>query len=685
MYRGDVYADYQDESWQSTNIDAGQLSRGVAGGPGLNSRDVNRLESFRDVTADIGGYLKKDRAWWYGAYRSSVVEQRYAWLLDDAARIVAKVGTAKATYQATPRQKLIGYVQHQLLQQPRFFIVGTNPPFQTGDALPSLYYPVTIWKGEYTAAPTDAIYLEGRAGSYLSRGSATFNSAAPRIGDAGLNTVSGGASAFKRLIDRPQVNGSASVMKAGWAGSHTFRIGGEYMNDRVDAPFYGYGDPCNCVSMLNNGVPAQVQVFLGPNISKTALRTAAGFVDDTWRLNRALTLSLGLRLDRYQPILPEQEGPAGQPFAAIDPVLTFNNWGPRAGLSADLTGDGKTVLKAHYGQFWVYPAPIFVAAFNPNASGWARTYRWTSDANGNGRWDPGEEGALASVVGGSTATRLDPEITNAYVSQASAYIEREVMADVGVRTGMVVNMKRRSHGTTNISRPLGAYSVPVNISDPGSDGQPGNTDDGATLTAYQLTAESLAAAPVNLTTNLPQSDSDYYTWELTATKRPGAMWSLMASVTHTWSREAVLGSGSDFTPNALINATGSQDRFRTWQAKVNGTINLPMDFLLVPVLRHQSGMPYARTFVQAFNYGTAIIKTEPVAANRTPNITLVDLRVQKAFRLSRVRVMGLFDVYNLFNSNADQMLTTSSGAAWQRPTAITGPRVARLGARLEWS
>ena len=47
--------------------------------------------------------------------------------------------------------------------------------------------------------------------------------------------------------------------------------------------------------------------------------------------------------------------------------------------------------------------------------------------------------------------------------------------------------------------------------------------------------------------------------------------------------------------------------------------------------------------------------------------------------------MGLFDVYNLFNSNADQMLTTSSGAAWQRPTAITGPRVARLGARLEWS
>ena len=407
-YRGDIYADYQGESMQSTNIDDDQLARGVVGGPGFDRRNLNRLETFHDFTADIGGYLKKDRAWWYGAYRSSVVEQRHAWLLDDSARIAATVGTAKVTYQLTPRHKLIGYVQHQLVDQPKFFVVGTNPPFQTSDALPSLHYPVTIWKSEYSATPTDALFIEGRAGSYLSRGSVTFNSSLPRVGDVGANTVSGGASAFKRLIDRPQVNGSISLMKSGWLGSHSFRIGGEYMSDRVDAPFYGYGNPCSCVSMLNNGVPTQVQIFLGANNSKTALRTGAGFVDDTWRLGRAITLSLGLRLDRYQPVLPEQEGPSGQLFAAIDPVLTFNNWGPRAGVSADLTGDGKTVLKVHYGKFWVYPAPIFVAAFNPNASGWSRTHQWSSDANGNGRWDPGEEGAVTSVVGGSTATRLDP-------------------------------------------------------------------------------------------------------------------------------------------------------------------------------------------------------------------------------------------------------------------------------------
>ena len=62
------------------------------------------------------------------------------------------------------------------------------------------------------------------------------------------------------------------------------------------------------------------------------------------------------------------------------------------------------------------------------------------------------------------------------------------------------------------------------------------------VTAYDLTAASLNASPVNLTTSLPDSNSEYYTWEITATKRQRAGWSLLASFTETWSREASLGS-----------------------------------------------------------------------------------------------------------------------------------------------
>ena len=204
------------------------------------------------------------------------------------------------------------------------------------------------------------------------------------------------------------------------------------------------------------------------------------------------------------------------------------------------------------------------------------------------------------------------------------------------------------------------------------------------MTAYGLTAASLSASPLNLTTSLPDSKSEYYTWEITATRRLRSGWSLLASFTETWSHEAALGTGDDFTPNALINTVRGQDRFRTWQAKLHGTVSLRWGFLVVPVVRHQSGTPFARTFVHTLNYGSATIKAEPIAANRTPDITIVDVRIEKTFRLGAVRAMAFVDVYNMFNTNAEQTLTTTSGGSWLRPTAITAPRVLRIGARLQW-
>ena len=60
------------------------------------------------------------------------------------------------------------------------------------------------------------------------------------------------------------------------------------------------------------------------------------------------------------------------------------------------------------------------------------------------------------------------------------------------------------------------------------------------------------------------------------------------------------------------------------------------------------------------------------------------LKTEKTFRLARLRLTGFFDVYNAFNTNAEQVLITASGGAWLRPTVITGPRIARIGTRLEW-
>ena len=118
---------------EATNIDNDQIAHGVSGGPGLDARHVNRLERFRDFNADVGGYLNKSKAWWYGAYRSTAVAQRYPWLLDTAATLTATVGTGKVTYRLSPRQKLVGYLQYETFKQSSYFVAGTSQPISSAE------------------------------------------------------------------------------------------------------------------------------------------------------------------------------------------------------------------------------------------------------------------------------------------------------------------------------------------------------------------------------------------------------------------------------------------------------------------------------------------------------------------------------------------------------------------------
>ena len=682
-YHGNIYADYQDEAMQATNIDDGQIRAGLQGAPGFDVLNLNRMEYFRDFNADLGGYVQKDRLWWYGAYRYTQTSQRYPNLIDEAQKSWNPVYTTKWTYNVNQRHKLIGYYQYTNKRQPDY-LFGINA-IVTADALPDSYFPVRVLKGEYNAALSDALYFEVRAGAYISDFTTETKSPAPRVIDQGANINRGGVAGGKLTRSRPQMNGSLSYFTNGWGGTHTFKAGGEIMKDNLTDPFRGFGHPSNSVSYLNNGAPTQVDLYLGQNVSKSGLWTYAAYIDDSFQVNRRVTFSLGLRLDRYVPFLPEQEGPLGQPFAEVNPILTWNNWGPRLGVSIDLTGDGKTVLKGNYGQFWFYPSVNFGNGVNPNPSGWFVRYPW-ADVNTNGSWDPGEEDrrVTLSVRGGSTSTQMDPELQNSYVQQISTYLEREIAANFGVRTGYVWNGRRQTYGSVNVNRPLNAYNLPVAVVDPGPDGRLATSDDGATMTAYNLDPEFLTRPVINLTRNLEDSDSDFHTWEITLNKRQTGRWSVLASFAHTWSRDNAMGTGTSYTPNALINTADGRDIFTSWQAKISGTADLPMAFRVIPILRHQSGDAFGRTFVQRLNFGTATIKAEPRDAQRNPNVTVFDVRTEKAFRFSRARVVGFFDIYNMFNTNAEQVLTTSSGASWLRPIAITPPRIARLGLRLDW-
>ena len=90
-------------------------------------------------------------------------------------------------------------------------------------------------------------------------------------------------------------------------------------------------------------------------------------------------------------------------FPEQNHVRVWNVVAPRLGASYNLSGDGRTVIKANGGWYWNNPG---TASSNPNPESWFKRHAWT-DTNGNGFWNAGEEGRLIASQGGVATTSLD--------------------------------------------------------------------------------------------------------------------------------------------------------------------------------------------------------------------------------------------------------------------------------------
>jgi len=77
------------------------------------------------------------------------------------------------------------------------------------------------------------------------------------------------------------------------------------------------------------------------------------------------------------------------------------------------------------------------------------------------------------------------------------------------------------------------------------------------------------------------------------------------------------------------------------------------------------------------------VLAEPIGTRRQDDITLFDLRAEKVFSLPRnLKVSGFLDLFNLFNTNAEQNTSFNSGTSFLRPLNIIPPRIMRIGARI---
>jgi hypothetical protein len=703
---GELYTD-----WYNNDLVASNLSDEMIKVHGLREGS-NELLRYYDVNVNVGGPFKRDKAWWHFAWRKQFnsVEQPL-FDFDSEFETWNTNPSFKATYQVNQNHKLIGYYQWNMKIQPTRLSQGTYTYDSIGPTVRQ-ESPSWVWKGEWNGTLSDKLFVEARFGDFGYYDIRQANSDEEYYWrDTGRLVHTGAAAESQNDRDRKQLTGAATYFLDTKMGSHTFKFGGEmYLESQWGGRTQNVGG--NIEHIYNNGVSSQVIFGIPTALSISGLSASDDgdllvvnkldqqdvFVNDTWSMGR-VTLNLGARWDRYRGWMPENRqiafavGPVSV-SEQVFPERTFYTWnsiGPRAGITYDLAGDGKTVVKASYGLFWHNPGPNVSADANPNQNNKSVTYTW-NDRNGDRRYQAGEESANPTATTLAGTIQLDPDISQPYSHDVTLYVERQIAPSLGARVGFVYKTEDDLISQYNPGRPIEAYTLPFNFRDNGPDGIANTTDDQIlTLFAVPNSSDVNTRFPLtNVTMNTPRF-SRYKTVEASMSKRLSNRWSMNAGGSHTWARDF---PGTPVNPNNYPNTpNGTFDEPTSrWDFKVSGTFEAPYGIRVSPLLRHQAGANFARQISVGAASATAAggifsgtINAEPLNSRRHDNITVFDMKVERAFALGAgVRVRAFLDLFNLTNSNAVETRTISTGTAFLRPTAVLPPRAARIGARLSF-
>jgi Carboxypeptidase regulatory-like domain len=720
-FQGEYHADWYNNTLQGSNIPEEYMQPTAFGGTnGSNAirRGSNEIQKYFDHDINAGGPILKDRAWFFGTYRqqqNAVAQPNF--LFDSTFDTKLWNAVGKATYQVNAKNKLIGYYQWGQKVQPNRLPFATYTyasPEQTLEQNSGSW----VYKAEWNSTISDKIYLEARYGDFGYYFPLMTNSTENYFWHDTGALVSQGAHQLQQLDrDRKQYNLASTYFLDTAAGNHTFKVGLEMLKELSWEGFKSRrGGTSNIEHVYANGVSSQV-IFGLPTTSadcevgtlkahdcltsRAALDHMSAFVNDTWSLGRA-TMNLGVRWDRYNGWNPEQESIGATVGRAVavatqfpeTQLYTWNLFAPRVGVVFDLGGDGKTVLKGNYGLYWHNPGVGVSQNANPNIASKSQTHTWNDQAgcagcvNGDRRWQLGEESANPTAQALSGAIRLNPDIKAPISHEASAWVERQVTETMGVRAGFVY--KTEDDLITNsyqLERPISAYTAPFTFVDRGVDGLLGTADDRTLNLLGFPTAQAASFPTTQYVTNLDQFGR-YKTVEISANRRYANKWSGQAGFGYTWMNNFPNNTGglNGFPQNP--NQPGAEER-TVWNFKATMSYDAPFGIRVSPVLRHQSGVNYAREIAlpAAPAAGVSIAGTtiyaDKASDNREDNIWVVDVRAEKQLTFgSRLRLRLMFDAFNLTNSHASETIGRATGLSYRKPSAILAPRTARVGFRV---
>jgi len=630
----------------------------------------NTSDFVSDINLSAGGPLVKNKLRFFGSFRDWRIHQNVpvqnAQVVLDQTNITDGLGNF--TWQANQNNRFTGFYSRQRYSKPNRLL--NNASVTVIDSTSDEEDMFDLAQGLWNSVIGKNFFIDARLGlnkilfpTYQNGGnqqSSTDNATGIVYGNFPTNTV--------RHRDRNQVNATGQYyVDQALGGRHELKFGFDYThavtkneNTRVDNVTTTYTTASGAFA------PVNVTMFATPQNDATALNVLALFAQDSYSVRR-LTLIGGVRFEQLEGYLPAQSSPPS-PFAAsniggfatqarnfdeIRDVVKWNTAGPRVSAIFDVSGDGKTAAKASAGRYYYILSTGGGGVSNVNKNGsYSEQYGW-NDANGDHRFQVGEQTGTpvvsAVLVNGQILTSIDPEFSRPYTDEYTFSVDRELMANFKLSTNVTYRRERQLQASMNPDNPYD--SVLTNAVDPGLDGFVGTADD----RTYGFFART-SALNRTIVTNDPKVVQSYKGIEFTLTKRFANRWQMLAG--YTRSKNRLDDVSVDTSPNFLINANGnitnSANADRPNQFKFTGMYLMPWhDVILSGNFSAQQGPPFTRQISRAVGFATnQVINLEPLGSTRIDTLTKIDVRLGKQFKMANNRLFeASVDFDNLTNAN----------------------------------
>jgi hypothetical protein len=673
---------YLPSAIQSNNVDDEMLSYGFRD-------DTNSVDFVSDVSINAGGPLIRDKLRFFGSFRDWRVHVNVPAAFSESVLDQTNItsGLGNLTYQVNQSNKLTAFYSWQKYDKPNRFL--TNPTTllvedSTSNEQDIFHVFQTLWN----SILTDRFFIDARFGFNKIKFPTYVNGTGQTLLDTATSIRTRSYLAdTERFRDRYQGNATAQYFLDSFLGGrHELKFG----FDHAHAPVFVKtlkNDDVELSYSSATGRSVAATLFGTPFHTRTAVDVTAIYLQDSYVVNR-LTLTGGLRWERLEGYLPEQESPPSAFFPDLPrtfpeqrDVVNWHSWGPRLSAAYDLFGNATTALKASYGRYYyvISTGGVPLDNINPNAT-YSQQFTW-NDTNGDLVFQSGEQtGAPVTTSGISTV--IDPGFKRPYTDEFTAGIDREVMPGLGLNVTYTYRREKDQIATYNPNQPFA--TTLTTRADSGPDGVAGTGDD-STFQFYDR------LSPVNLTavTNDPTLVQSYNGVEFTLDKRMSNRW--QGLISYTWSQARFEDPSININPNSLLNASGRladqtsvgtvmlsrQVGDRPHNFKLSGSYLLPWgDVLIGSNFLAQSGAPVTRYVNTPLTVGgTTNVMVEEAGAHRLPTRAVLDLRVQKSIVFGARSIDLAMDVSNLFNSNVTWDARNLSGTINALPGGIPGSPV----------